>query len=74
MVAMVSLWLVVLVELGDVETLKGVKEVTLEIITVETFTAGEVKELEAVVKLVEGSIVDVGTSFSFMIFCCISLN
>ena len=63
MVAMVSLWLVVLVELGDVETLKGVKEVTLEIATVETFTAGEVKELEAVVKLVEGSIVDVNTSF-----------
>ena len=63
MVAMVSLGLVVLVELGNVETFKGIKEVKLDIATVETFSAGEVKELEAVVKLVEGSIVDVNTSF-----------
>ena len=63
MVAMVSLWLVVLVELGDVETLKVVSEVLLEIATVETFTMEEVKELEAVVKLVEGSTVDVSISF-----------
>ena len=63
MVRMVSLAMVVLVELGDVETLKVVREVLLEIATVETFTTEEVKELEAVVKLVEGSTVDVSTSF-----------
>ena len=63
MVGMVSLAIVVLVELGDVETLKVVREVLLEIATVETFTTEEVKELEAVVKLVEGSTVDVSTSF-----------
>ena len=74
MVGMVSLAIVVLVELGDVETLKVVREVLLEIATVETFTTEEVKELEAVVKLVEGSTVDVSTSFCFMIFCCNSLN
>ena len=37
--------------------------ILLEIATVETFTTEEVKELEAVVKLVEGSTVDVSTSF-----------
>ena len=63
MVGMLSLAIVVLVELGDVETLKVVREVLLEIATVETFTTEEVKELEAVVKLVEGSTVDVSTSF-----------
>ena len=72
MVALVSLELITLVELGVAETLKVVKEVVLTKDNVETFTAGVVEEVDVVtfsnvvtnvVKLVEGSTVDVDTSF-----------